>query len=101
MTFALASQSILRTARRSLPRTQFQLSSAYARLLSTLALLEQRDGKLNGSSLSTITAAQKLGGSITAFVAGSGVKSTAAAEVAKVKGLDKVIAIDNDAYEKV
>ncbi|KAI5306935.1 Electron transfer flavoprotein alpha-subunit [Ascosphaera pollenicola] len=100
MTIALASQSILRAARRSLPRTQFQLSSAYARLLSTLAVLEQRDGKINGSSLSAIAAAQKLGGPVTAFVAGSGVKGTAAAEVAKVKGLEKVIAIENDAYEK-
>ena len=33
------------------------------RLASTLAVLEQRDGKLNPSSLAAISAAQKLGGS--------------------------------------
>jgi electron transfer flavoprotein alpha subunit len=90
-------------------RSQFQPSrafnqptaSALARLLSTLAVLEQRDGKLQSSSLSAIAAAQKLGGSVTAFVAGTGVKGTAAAEAAKIKGLDKVVAVENDAYEKV
>ncbi|KAI5283501.1 Electron transfer flavoprotein alpha-subunit [Ascosphaera aggregata] len=100
MNVALASHLIPKSVRRSLPRTQSQLSSAYARLVSTLAVLEQREGKLNGSSLSAVTAAQKLGGPVTAFVAGSGVKGTSAVEAAKVKGLGKVIAIDNDAYEK-
>jgi hypothetical protein len=75
--------------------------SALARLLSTLAVLEQRDGKLQSSSLSAIVAAQKLGGSITGFVAGSGVKGTSAAEAAKIKGLDKIIAVENEAYDKV
>ncbi|KAL4892469.1 ribosomal protein L1p/L10e family-domain-containing protein [Aspergillus ambiguus] len=74
--------------------------SALARLLSTLAVLEQRDGKLQGSSLSAIAAAQKLGGSVTAFVAGNAVKGTSAAEAAKIKGLDKVVAVESEAYEK-
>ena len=77
------------------------ISSALARLLSTLAVLEQRDGKLQSSSLSAIAAAQKLGGPVTAFLAGTGVKSTSAAEAAKIKGLEKVVAVENDAYEKV
>ena len=64
-------------------------------------MLEQRNGRIQGSSLSAITAAQKLGGSVTAFVAGSGVTAGAAAEAAKIKGLDKVLAVENDAYEKV
>jgi electron transfer flavoprotein alpha subunit len=76
-------------------------SSALARLLSTLAVLEQRNGKLESSSLSAIAAAQKLGGSVTGFIAGSGVKGTSAAEAAKIKGIEKVLAVDNDAYEKV
>jgi hypothetical protein len=42
-----------------------------------------------------------LGGSVTGFVAGDGVKSSAAAEAAKIKGLDKVVAVDNAAYERV
>jgi electron transfer flavoprotein alpha subunit len=65
-----------------------------------LAVLEQRDGKLNIGSLSAITAAQKLGGSITAFVAGGNIKSVAE-EAAKVGGIEKVISVDNAAYEKV
>ncbi|KAE8378469.1 hypothetical protein BDV26DRAFT_281006 [Aspergillus bertholletiae] len=91
--------SALRAVRSQLaPRAINQ--SALARLLSTLAVLEQRDGKLQASSLSAIAAAQKLGGPVTAFVAGSGIKGTSAAEAAKIKGLDKVVAVDSEAYEK-
>lgn len=78
----------------SLPHQSF-----VARLLSTLAVLEQREGKLNPGSLAAVTAAQKLGGSVTGFVAGSSIKAVAD-EAAKVKGLDKVIWIDNGAYDK-
>ena len=74
--------------------------AALRRLLSVLAVLEQRDGKLNAGSLSAITAGKKLGGSVHGFVAGSGVKS-AAEEAAKVEGVEKVIVVDNAAYEKV
>lgn len=71
-----------------------------ARLLSSLAVLEQREGKLQGSSLSSVTAAQKLGGSITGIVAGSNIKSVAE-EAAKVKGLEQILMIENGAYDKV
>ena len=74
--------------------------SSLARLLSTLAVLEQRDGKINPGSLGAVTAGQKLGGSVTGFVAGSSIKNVAE-EVAKVEGLDKVIMVDNGAYDKV
>lgn len=74
--------------------------SAFARLLSSLAVLEQRDGKLNHGSLGAVTAAQKLGGSITAFIAGANIKAVAE-EAAKVNGIEKVIAVDNAAYDKV
>lgn len=74
--------------------------AALRRLLSVLAVLEQRDGKLNAGSLSAITAGKKLGGSVHGFVAGSGVKA-AAEEAAKVEGVEKVIVVDNAAYEKV
>jgi electron transfer flavoprotein alpha subunit len=73
---------------------------SHARFLSSLAILEQRDGKLQASSLASIAAAQKLGGSVTAFVAGSGAKS-AAEEAAKVKGVEKIIYVENSAYERV
>ncbi|KAF0319089.1 putative electron transfer flavoprotein subunit alpha [Colletotrichum sp. SAR11_59] len=68
-------------------------------LLSTLALLEQRDGQLNHGSLSAITAAKKLGGPIHGFVAGSNIKGVAE-EAAKVEGVKKIIAVDNSAYDK-
>lgn len=74
--------------------------AALRRLLSALAVLEQRDGKLNMGSLSAITAAQKLGGPIHALVAGSGIKPVAE-EAAKVEGVEKVIVIENGAYDKV
>lgn len=51
--------------------------------------------------MSAISAAKKLGGSITGFVAGSGVKGTAAAEAAKIKGPEKILAVENGAYDKV
>lgn len=100
---SVARQSVLRQARTQL-RTSWPTTvpqySAIARLLSTLAVLEQRDGKLNASSLAAVSAGQKLGGSVTAFVAGSGVQSVAD-EAAKVKGIEKIIYIDNGAYDRV
>ncbi|KAL4865628.1 hypothetical protein BDV12DRAFT_188015 [Aspergillus spectabilis] len=101
MVFA-ARTSVLRAARAQFtPTRAFAFNqSALARLLSTLAVLEQRDGKLQSSSVSAISAALKLGGSVTAFVAGSGVKATSAAEAAKYKGVENVVAVENDAYEK-
>lgn len=77
-----------------------QQQSAFARLLSSLAVLEQREGKLQSASLSAVSAAQNLGGSITGFIAGSGIKSVAE-EAANVKGLEKIIMVENGAYEKV
>jgi electron transfer flavoprotein alpha subunit len=50
--------------------------------------------------LAAITAGTKVGGSITAFIAGSGVKSVAE-EAAKSKGVEKVIYVENGAYDKV
>lgn len=100
--FPLARYSVLRAARSQLyPSSRALNQTALSRLLSTLAVLEQRDGKLQTSSLAAVAAAQKLGGSITAFVAGNAVKGTAAAEAAKIKGLEKVVAVENAAYDKV
>lgn len=100
-------QSVRQTALRQV-RTQLRRNgavtvahrSAIARLLSTLAVLEQRDGKLNMSSLAAVTAGGKLGGPVTAFVAGSGTKQVAE-EAAKVKGIDKVVYVDSGAYDRV
>ncbi|CAD6578773.1 MAG: Electron transfer flavoprotein alpha-subunit [Alectoria sarmentosa] len=76
-----------------------QQQSAFARLLSSLAVLEQREGKLQNASLSAITAAQKLGGSITGFIAGSGIRSVVE-EAAKVEGVEKIVVVENSAYDK-
>lgn len=53
---------------------------------------------MNTSSLGAITAAQKIGGSVHGFVAGP---KPVAETVAKVKGLEKVLMVDNTAYDKV
>ena len=83
-------------------RSSSLLSRNYARsrLLSTLAILEQKDGQLNHGSLSAFTAAQKLGGTVHGFIAGSNI-TEAANEAAKVNGVDKIITVDNAAYDKV
>ena len=101
--WATSRHSALRQIRRQINSTRAfspTQQSLYARLLSSLAILEQRDGKLNHASLSAVTAAQKLGGSITAFVAGSNIQSVAE-EAAKVDGIEKVVMVDNGAYDKV
>ena len=92
--------SVLRQAQHYLRPSNRQQQSVLARLLSSLAVLEQREGKLQHGSLSAVTAAQKLGGSVTGLVAGSGIKGVAE-EAAKVKGIDKVIMIENGSYDKV
>ncbi len=100
---SIARMSVLHKARAQLTpsasRSSVQSLSALARLLSSLAVLEQRDGKLIHSSSSAVTAAQKLGDPITGFVAGSNIKSIAE-EAAKIVGIDKIIAVDNEAYDK-
>ena len=68
--------------------------------LSTLAVLEQKGGRLNPSSLCAISAAQKLGGPVHAFVAGANVKGVTQ-EAARVNGVDKILAVENAVYERV
>ncbi|KAL5117833.1 Electron transfer flavoprotein alpha-subunit [Pleosporales sp. CAS-2024a] len=87
---------LLRAARTQLRRPQYV---ALARLASTLAVLEQKDAKLQPASLAAITAGTKIGGPITAFVAGSGAKSVAK-EIGTAKGIEKVVYVDNGAYDK-
>lgn len=84
---------------RANPVRPLNRDAAIRRLASTLALLEQRDGKLNMSSLASISAAQKLGGSIHGFIAGSNIKAVAE-EAAKIDGLEKVIWVDNGDYDR-
>lgn len=94
---SLAHRSSLRQLRIQLGRAQ---PPECARLLSSLAVLEQKDGVLQSSSLSAVTAAQKLGGSVTGIIAGGNVKRVAE-DAAKVKGLEKIIMIESGVYDKV
>lgn len=87
-------------ARRTTSPVAFFSPAALRRLASTLAVLEQKEGKLNHGSLSAITAAQKVGGQVHGFVAGSNIKSVAD-EAATADGVEKIIAVDNGAYDKV
>lgn len=101
--FSLLRQTTLRQVRTTIqPRRPISLTqqTLLSRLLSTLAILEQREGKLQPQSLSAVTAAQNLGGSIAGFIAGSNVKPVAE-EAAKVDGVDKIIMVENGAYDKV
>ena len=79
---------------RALPR------STAVRSLASLAILEQKNGRIETSSLSAVTAAQKIGGPIIGLVAGSGIKA-ATEEASKVKGLDKILLVENGSYDKV
>lgn len=104
---------MLCTARRIIPQqlgsrlaqattapSAFLRPAVLRRLASTLAILEQREGKLNHGSLSAITAAKKVGGPVHGFVAGSSIKPVAD-EAATAEGVDKIISVDNGAYNKV
>lgn len=81
-------------------RQHLAASAANRRLQSTLAIFEQRDGQLNLGSLSAVTAAKRLSGPIHGFVAGGNIQG-AANDASKVDGVEKVIAVDNSAYDKV
>jgi len=70
------------------------------RLLSTLAVLEHKEGKVSPQSFPAVTAASKFGGPITVFLAGSG-SEKAAEQAAKLNGVEKVIYTSNNAYDKV
>ncbi|KAA8910490.1 electron transfer flavo protein subunit alpha, mitochondrial precursor [Sphaerosporella brunnea] len=74
-------------------------TSRRSRLLSTLAVLEHRGGQVSASSLPAVTAASKLGGPVTAFIAG-GDSASVAAQAAKLVGVSKVLHVPNGAYDK-
>jgi len=77
-----------------------RLFSLSPRLLSTLAVLEHKEGMVSAQSFPAVTAASKFGGPITVFLAGSG-SEKAAEQAAKLNGVEKVIYTSNSAYDKV
>lgn len=66
--------------------------------MSILVIAEHDNSSVTPATLSTIAAAQKLGGDITVLVAGKGCPP-AAESAAKINGVGKVLCADNDAFE--
>lgn len=76
-----------------------QVGRIRQRGLSTLAIIEHQDGKVQPGTLSALTAASKLGGPIHALLAGSNAK-THSSKVSQIKGVEKVVYVANEAYDK-
>ncbi|CUS09084.1 unnamed protein product [Tuber aestivum] len=97
---ALARASVLQpfrqSARSAVSSRLFLLSP---RPLSTLAILEHREGRISAQSFPVVTAASKFGGPITVLLAGSGSKEVST-QAAKLNGVEKVIYASNNAYDK-
>ncbi|GBF92141.1 electron transfer flavo subunit beta [Raphidocelis subcapitata] len=62
--------------------------------ISSLVVVEHRNGALTGSTLSAIAAAARLGGPVSALVGGEGVGGVADS-AARVEGVDKVLVADS------
>lgn len=92
----------LRTCRRAktvpLAPATFSASSI-ARRAHTLAILEQKDGKLQNASLTAVSAAQHLGGKVTGLIAGGSITGVVG-EALKVEGLGGIIKVENADYDK-
>lgn len=65
---------------------------------NTLLVVEHKDGKITGATLNALTAASKLGGEVTALVAGG--DDAIAQAVAKCAGVNKVLTAADAAYSK-
>ncbi|MEM7406686.1 MAG: FAD-binding protein [Pseudomonadota bacterium] len=65
--------------------------------MGVLVLAEHEDGALVGATLSTVAAAQAIGGDIDVLVAGKDCGGVADA-AAKIPGVSKVLTVDDDAY---
>ncbi|RWS27010.1 Electron transfer flavoprotein subunit alpha-like protein, partial [Leptotrombidium deliense] len=70
----------------------------FGRNESTLVIAEHSENKLNSSTLSAVTAAQKIGASVDCLLAGNDVKAVLS-ELKKVKGLNKIFVADNAALK--
>ena len=64
---------------------------------NTLLYVEHKDGAIGGATLNALTAANKLGGSVTALVAGDAPEAVAK-EVGKLNGVSKVLLAKDAAY---
>ncbi|WP_127347707.1 electron transfer flavoprotein subunit alpha/FixB family protein [Pseudidiomarina mangrovi] len=65
--------------------------------MSILVIAEHNNSELNGATLKTLAAAQKIGGDVVVLVAGHGCQAVADA-AAKIAGVSKVLLADDAAY---
>ncbi|KAI8884742.1 electron transfer flavoprotein, alpha subunit [Backusella circina FSU 941] len=65
--------------------------------VNTLLFIEHKDGHISGATLNALTAANKLGGSVTALVAGEAPEAIAN-QVSKLTGISKVLTAKDAAY---
>ncbi|KAI9253396.1 hypothetical protein BDA99DRAFT_548248 [Phascolomyces articulosus] len=65
---------------------------------NTLLVVEHKDGAISGATLNALTAAAKLGGSVTALVAGG--DDAIAQSIAKYTGVSKVLTANDASYSK-
>lgn len=70
-----------------------------SRWASTLTIIEHRNGEVSPASLNAITASTKIGGPVTAFIAGTGAESLAE-RVRKIAGVEKALHVSSQAYDK-
>mmetsp|Transcript_39395 Transcript_39395/g.85324 ORF Transcript_39395/g.85324 Transcript_39395/m.85324 type:complete len:333 (-) Transcript_39395:53-1051(-) len=87
---------MLRQFARRLPKQS--LSLLHSRFASTLVLVDHNNKDVLPSTLATVTAASKIGGDITALVAGNGCADAAAA-TAKIAGVSKVLLAEKPQYD--
>ncbi|KAI8872326.1 electron transfer flavoprotein subunit alpha, mitochondrial-like protein [Ramicandelaber brevisporus] len=78
---------------------RFSSSRVVQRAASTLVLVEHKDGAIAASTLNALAAASKIGGPVSALVAGGADASTdsVSSQVSKLPGVSKVLVAKNDA----
>ncbi|KAF8923314.1 hypothetical protein EDD21DRAFT_367078 [Dissophora ornata] len=84
--------------RTAIPALSLARGYASAGNVSTLLFVEHKDNKIAPSTLNALTAASKLGGSVTALVAGNAPDAVVGA-AAKLSGVSKVLVAKDAAYE--
>ncbi|KAI8336214.1 hypothetical protein BC941DRAFT_428617 [Chlamydoabsidia padenii] len=89
------------TASRFLRQTGVSAQRHYASSAgaNTLLFVEHKDGVISNATLNALTAANQLGGSVTALVAGDAPESVAKS-IGTYQGISKVLTASDSAYEK-
>ncbi|CAG8523881.1 10443_t:CDS:2 [Diversispora eburnea] len=88
----------VKIVRKSLRPTFLFRRYATGQDISTLLLVEHRDNEIASSTLNALTAANKLGGNITALVSGEN-PDPVAEKISKYRGISKVLLAKDKLYE--